>query len=186
MSTALAPVDARAVILCDECGLVQFVPCAGLSSPCRRCHIALDHQDEPPAPHPTSAPPTPFVSVSVRLAITIKAMRLERGLSQRQLAARMNTPRTYISKCEQGKCCPSFPSIEKMAAALAVPMADLLDANPAPGREAEVRELTSDKFISELLPFVTRLNAMQMASILGQCANITRRRNLPRLLAAAA
>jgi len=119
------------------------------------------------------------------LAITLKTLRLERGLSQRQLAARMSTPRTYISKCEQGKCCPSFPSIEKMAAALLVPMADLLDANLTSGREAEVRELTSDPFISEMLPFVVRLNAMQMASILGQCADITRRRSLSRLRAAA-
>jgi transcriptional regulator with XRE-family HTH domain len=145
---------------------------------CRRCKMSLD-----PAPHPTAPDPTPapvaFVSVSVsaRLAVTIKALRLKRGFSQRQLAARMNTPRTYCSKLEQDKCCPTLSSLENIAAALTVPMADLL-AGPEQTRQAEVRELATDPFVAELLPFVSGLDEMQRRTLLIEVRTISDRRRM--------
>jgi len=40
-------------------------------------------------------------------------------------------------------------------------------------RQEEVRELMQDQFISEILPFVSQLNGMQMSSILTQVRDLT-------------
>jgi hypothetical protein len=40
-------------------------------------------------------------------------------------------------------------------------------------RQEEVMELMKDPFVSELLPFVSQLNGMQMSSILTQVRDLT-------------
>jgi transcriptional regulator with XRE-family HTH domain len=53
-------------------------------------------------------------------------MRRARHLSQRQLAGRMQVPRTYISKIENGKAIPTLGSLERLATALGVEMRQLV------------------------------------------------------------
>lgn len=58
----------------------------------------------------------------VDFAFAIKTLRLASGLSQKQLAARMDVPRTYVSKIETRNAIPTIPSLANYARALNVTM----------------------------------------------------------------
>jgi transcriptional regulator with XRE-family HTH domain len=172
MATTLAPVDSREVVRCDRCLLVQFRTSNDL---CRRCHASLD-EDEPEvvavAPPPQMMPTNGHGRGHLHLAASIRSMRLRNGLSQRQLAARMSVPRTYVSKIENEKATPTLSSLERLARALEVTVPDLLSGGER-NRQEEVREFMQDPFIAEVLPFVNQLNGMQMSSILTQVRDLT-------------
>jgi len=162
----LAPVDSRKVVRCDHCLLVQF-PAA--NSNCRRCHASLEFEPI------MAVPPTMTMSVPARdrrgyskLAISIRSLRLRSGLSQRQLAGRMSVAaRSYISKVENDVCMPTLSSLERLARALDVSIPELLGGDGDRSRqEEEVGELMKDEFIAQLVPFIVRLNALQMSGIL--------------------
>ena len=108
----------------------------------------------------------------LNLAAAIRSMRLRNGLSQRQLAARMSVPRTYVSKIENEKATPTLSSLERLAKALEVTVPDLLSGSER-SRQEEIRELMQDQFVAEILPFVSQLNGMQMSSILTQARDLT-------------
>jgi transcriptional regulator with XRE-family HTH domain len=95
-------------------------------------------------------------------------------LSQRQLALRMQVPRTYVSKIENEKATPTLSSLERLAKALEVTLPDLLTGGQ-PSRDEQLRDINSDPFLAELLPFCEKLNGMQLSSILGQVRDMTMR-----------
>ena len=73
----------------------------------------------------------------MQVAGQVRDIRNARHLSQRQLAGRMQVPRTYISKIENGKAIPTLGSLERLAAALEVDVCQLVrDARSR--REEEV------------------------------------------------
>jgi len=78
----------------------------------------------------------------------------------------MNVPRTYVSKIENEKACPTLSSLQRLAEALNVSICDLLREGPT--FEEQVRTLQSDEFIAELVPYLRKLNAMQWTSILNE------------------
>jgi transcriptional regulator with XRE-family HTH domain len=172
MATTLAPVDSREVVRCDRCLLVQFRTSNNL---CRRCHGSLD-EDEPEivaaVPTPQPVPMNGNGHGHFNLAGSIRSLRLRSGLSQRQLAARMAVPRTYVSKIENEKATPTLSSLERLARALEVTVPDLLRGGERT-RQEDLRELLEDQFIAELLPYVSQLNGMQMSSILAQVRDLT-------------
>ncbi|PYY02053.1 MAG: transcriptional regulator, partial [Acidobacteria bacterium] len=43
----------------------------------------------------------------MQIALAIRSLRRRSGLSQRQLAGRMQVPRTYVSKIENEKATPT-------------------------------------------------------------------------------
>jgi transcriptional regulator with XRE-family HTH domain len=76
---------------------------------------------------------------SPHVARNIRRLRLERGLNQRQLAARVNVPQTRISMWECGLPIPD-EQLQAIARALGVParaLAIRYVTIPAPGREPE-------------------------------------------------
>ena len=165
MATTLAPVDSREVVRCDECHLVQFRTVNNL---CRRCRTSLD-EDEP---EPILIQVLPVAEEEenrseVQVAKAIRSLRQRSGLSQRQLAMRMGVPRTYVSKIENEKATPTLSSLSRLAQALEVSVPDLLRAC-GPSREDEICELMNDPFIAELMEFTSKLNAMQLSSVLAQ------------------
>ncbi len=172
MATTLTPVDSREVVRCDHCLLVQFRTTNDL---CRRCHASLD-EDEPETvitmPEPQRTPMNGNGRGHLNLAASIRALRLRGGLSQRQLAGRMSVPRTYVSKIENEKATPTLSSLARLARALEVTVPDLLSGGER-NRQEEIRDLTKDSFIAELLPWVSQLNGMQMSSVLAQVRDLT-------------
>jgi transcriptional regulator with XRE-family HTH domain len=114
-------------------------------------------------------PPEPEESGEreVHVARAIRDLRHRSGLSQRQLALRMGVPRTYVSKIENEKATPTLSSMARLAAALEVTVPDLL-RDCGPSREDEIAELLTDPFVAELVEFTSKLNAMQLSSVLAQ------------------
>ncbi len=169
MATTLATVESREVLRCERCQLVQFRTVHGN---CRRCLKPLEPEEPVAAPihlHNREANGSPELDV----ARSVRTLRHARDLSQRQLAARMQVPRTYISKIENGKAMPTLSSLERLAAALDAPIGDLLyDARSE--RDSHAVSMAEDPFLSEMLPFVGHLNSFQQQVLLSHARDMAR------------
>jgi transcriptional regulator with XRE-family HTH domain len=172
MEATLASVSAvetapeREVLKCEHCKLVQFSTPTNI---CRRCKKSL--LKEQPRPQLAIAlVPTPPAAEeskddSLQVANAVRDLRRIRNLSQRQLAGRMNVPRTYISKIENGKAMPTLSSLDRLAKALQVDISALL--RDAPKRhQAEADMLTSDPFLAEIAKFAPHLTSTQKSIFL--------------------
>jgi len=163
MATMMAPVEQREVLRCDHCSLVQF---RTSSSVCRRCRRGLEVEVPEPAPAPLSIVAKEEVSAGgLQVSAAVRELRHVRNLSQRQLAARMNVPRTYISKIENGKAMPTLSSLDRLARALEVEISTLLrDASTRHRDETTV--LMADPFLAEIAHYTSQLDALQRSIFL--------------------
>ncbi|MDE3104278.1 MAG: helix-turn-helix transcriptional regulator [Acidobacteriota bacterium] len=163
MATMMASVEQREVLRCDNCSLVQFRTANAL---CRRCHKSLEVEEPEPAPAPLSLVPQQAPQEEgLQVATAVRDLRRVRNLSQRQLAARMNVPRTYISKIENGKAMPTLSSLDRLAKALQVEISALLrDANTRHRDETAV--LMADPFLAEIAAYTSQLDALQRSIFL--------------------
>src|SRR5262245_291711 len=82
------------------------------------------------------------------IGLTIRALRRERGLSQEALAALARIDRSYMSSVERGLRNLSVLNVARIAAALDVPVRDLLGprevVRPAASAAAPQRQRTFD------------------------------------------
>jgi transcriptional regulator with XRE-family HTH domain len=165
MATALVSLEAREVVRCEHCTLVQYRTSNSL---CRRCHKPLDIE-EPIVlgPQPVPSPfPQGSAEAGLHVAGQVRDIRKARHLSQRQLASRMQVPRTYISKIENGKAIPTLGSLERLADALEVDMSQLVrDARSR--RDEEVAAILADPFLAELATLLPRLDSLQRTLFYG-------------------
>ena len=169
----MAPVEQREVLRCDHCSLVQFRTANSL---CRRCHQSLEVEIPEPAPAPLAVvPPTTTSSDGLQVANAVRDLRHVRNLSQRQLAARMNVPRTYISKIENGKAMPTLSSLDRLARALQVDISTLLrDANTR--RHDETAVLMADPFLAEIAMYTSQLDELQRSIFLNHVRELAQGR----------
>ncbi len=70
------------------------------------------------------------MDVRKRVGVNLKRLRHDSGLSQEELAFESGLHRTYISGVERGVRKPTVLVLEKIAAALKVPAAMLLEETP--------------------------------------------------------
>jgi transcriptional regulator with XRE-family HTH domain len=165
MATTLVSVETREVVRCEYCRLMQYRTSNSL---CRRCRRPLDNEDLVPlAPQLVSSPPAPEDDrAGLQVAMQVREMRRARHLSQRQLAGRMQVPRTYISKIENGKAIPTLGSLERLAAALGVDVRMLVrDARSR--REEEVASILNDPFLAEIASLLRSLDSLHRTLFLG-------------------
>ncbi|HEX3437876.1 MAG TPA: helix-turn-helix transcriptional regulator [Pseudacidobacterium sp.] len=166
MATTLATVEAREVLRCEHCSLVQFRTSNSL---CRRCHKPLEIEEpEPLVPQLVPDTPEPGHDGSgLEVARAVRDIRRARKLSQRQLAGRMQVPRTYISKIENDKAMPTLSSLARLANALEVDICALLrDARSR--RQEEAAAVLADPFLAEIAPYVCHMDAYQRSIFLNQ------------------
>ena len=166
MATTLASVEAREVLRCSHCSLVQFRTVNAL---CRRCRKSLEMEEpEPVMPVATSPAPEPEAEEGgLQVARAVRDARRGRNLSQRQLAGRMQVTRTYISKIENGKAMPTLSSLERLATALEVDMCNLL--HDARNRaHDDTLSVLGDPFVAEIAPLLSKLDALQRSLFLNQ------------------
>ena len=173
MATTLAPVDSREVVRCDHCHLVQF---RTNNNNCRKCRTSLDDEPEPVVVTPEAVPTIANNSSlpQIQIALAIRSLRHRSGLSQRQLAGRMQVPRTYVSKIENEKATPTLSSLARLARALEVTIPDLLRGDGR-AREDEIASLAADPFVSEVAPFIFMLDPMQRSSLMMQMRDLATR-----------
>jgi len=159
----MASVEQREVLRCDHCSLVQF---RTSTAACRRCKKSLEVELPEPEVAAIALVPTPAAQEGgIQVATAVRDLRHVRNLSQRQLAARMGVPRTYISKIENGKAMPTLSSLDRLARALKVDIATLLrDANTRHRDETAV--LTADPFLAEIAAYTSQLDALQRSIFL--------------------
>jgi transcriptional regulator with XRE-family HTH domain len=162
MATMMASVEQRDVLRCDHCSLVQF---RTNNAMCRRCHKCLEVELPELPTAPLALVPPAEAREGLQVATAVRDLRHVRNLSQRQLAARMGVPRTYISKIENGKAMPTLSSLDRLARALKVDIAALLrDANTRHSGETAV--LTADPFLAEIAAYTSQLDALQRSIFL--------------------
>jgi transcriptional regulator with XRE-family HTH domain len=171
MATALAPVDSREVVRCDHCHLVQFRTTNNL---CRKCRTSLDEDEPEPilAPPPPDEVPANGHHSHLQVASAIRMLRQKSGLSQRQLALRMQVPRTYVSKIENEKAMPTLSSLQRLATALEVSMGDLLKGSCRTLQD-DIADLMHDEFIAEVVEYMDKLDAMQRSTLLAQVRDLS-------------
>jgi transcriptional regulator with XRE-family HTH domain len=63
------------------------------------------------------------------LARNVRKLRLERGLSQEELAAEASTRQALVSEIESGDANPTLDSLARLAQALQVDLAELFNAS---------------------------------------------------------
>jgi transcriptional regulator with XRE-family HTH domain len=117
-------------------------------------------------PQPTGCA---FAEAGLQVAGQVRDIRKARHLSQRQLAGRMQVPRTYISKIENGKAIPTLGSLERLAAALDVDMCQLVrDARSV--RDEEVAAILADPFLAEIAALLPHLEPLHRTLSTARCA----------------
>ena len=165
MATTLVSVETREVVRCDFCSLVQYRTSNSL---CRKCRRPLDIEEPAPlapqlvAPSPSAA----SAEAGLQVAAQVREIRKARHLSQRQLASRMQVPRTYISKIENGKAIPTLGSLERLADALEVDMRQLVRDSRS-RREEEVAAILSDPFLAEIAATLPHLDSLHRTLLYG-------------------
>jgi transcriptional regulator with XRE-family HTH domain len=153
-------VGEREVVRCEHCRLMQYRTSNSL---CRRCHKPLDIEEPLPSFAPqlvTSQPVAAAAEAGLQVAGQVREIRRARHLSQRQLAGRMQVPRTYISKIENGKAIPTLGSLERLADALEVDVCQLV-RDTRSRREAEVTAIFADPFLAEIAVLLPSLSQLQ-------------------------
>jgi transcriptional regulator with XRE-family HTH domain len=138
------------------------------NSLCRRCHRPLDVEEPVQlAPQLVASQPVPAsAEAGLQVAGQVREVRRARHLSQRQLAGRMQVPRTYISKIENGKAIPTLGSLERLAAALQVDMCQLIRDSRSL-RDEEVASILADPFLAEIAAVLPHLDSLQRTLIYG-------------------
>jgi len=116
------------------------------SRSCVKCHkvLLVMRAVVPVEPHPTRTGGELAEIVRQNLV----EARVKSGLSQRVLAARMDLPRTWISKLENGAQNPTILTLQRLADAFGVPAYVLLIPSPKPKEvtDEEVRSFSATSF----------------------------------------
>ncbi len=165
MEATVISVDAREVVRCDFCSLVQYRTSNSL---CRKCHKPLDIE-EPVKLAPqlvTGEPNQGSTEAGLQVAGQVREIRRARHLSQRQLAGRMQVPRTYISKIENGKAIPTLGSLERLAVALEVDLSRLVRDSRS-RRDEEVAVILADPFLAEIASILPQLDSLHRTLFAG-------------------
>src|SRR5580692_3947417 len=95
----------------------------------------------------------------MKIGITIRGYRLQKGLSQGDIEKRTGLLRCYLSRVENGHTVPSLDTLAKIASALDIPLAQFF-AEDTLGRELNTHKLTDDelRFLTQIRRYSYNLN----------------------------
>jgi transcriptional regulator with XRE-family HTH domain len=95
----------------------------------------------------------------MKIGITIRGYRLQKGYSQGDIEKRTGLLRCYLSRVENGHTIPSLDTLAKIAEALDLPLSQFF-AEEALSREMTAQKLTDDelRFLTQIRRYSTNLN----------------------------
>ena len=103
-------------------------------------------------------PPAFREPASMNIGVTIRAFRLQKGMSQGDIEKRTGLLRCYLSRVENGHTVPSIETLQKIAAALELPLSQMFDEQPV--REMSGLSLDEDeiRFLTQVQRYSAHLN----------------------------
>lgn len=95
----------------------------------------------------------------MKIGTTIRAHRLQKGLSQGDIEKKTGLLRCYLSRVENGHTVPSLDTLSKIAVALDLPIAQFF-ADDSVGRQLNTQRLTDDelRFLTQIRRYSSNLN----------------------------
>jgi transcriptional regulator with XRE-family HTH domain len=96
---------------------------------------------------------------AMQIGTTIRAHRLQRGLSQGDIEKKTGLLRCYLSRVENGHTVPSLDTLSKIAVALDLPISQFF-ADDTLGRQLNTQKLTDDelRFLTQIRRYSTNLS----------------------------
>lgn len=82
------------------------------------------------------------------VGLRVRAARQKRGLSQEELAERIDRSIHAISGIERGRTLPNFTTLERLSRVLGVPVRDFFDHQPEPDDNPRRERLLSELFMA--------------------------------------
>jgi transcriptional regulator with XRE-family HTH domain len=96
-----------------------------------------------------------MISLKSVLAFNMKAQRRILGITQAQLAERVNTSTNYIALIESERNFPSLPMLERIATALEIEPPALFTTEIRPQTETETLIKAQKQILGDITSFVT-------------------------------
>jgi len=95
----------------------------------------------------------------IKIGTTIRAHRLQKGLSQGDIEKKTGLLRCYLSRVENGHTVPSLDTLSKIALALDLPISQFF-ADDSGGRQLNTQKLSDDelRFLTQIRRHSTNLN----------------------------
>ena len=95
----------------------------------------------------------------MKIGTTIRAHRLQKGLSQGDIEKKTGLLRCYLSRVENGHTVPSLDTLSKIAQALDLPIAQFF-ADDTLGRQFNTQKLSDEelRFLTQIRRYSSNLN----------------------------
>jgi len=95
----------------------------------------------------------------MKIGTTIRAFRLQKGLSQGDIEKKTGLLRCYLSRVENGHTVPSLDTLSKIAQALDLPIAQFF-ADETLGRQFNTQKLSDEelRFLTQIRRYSSNLN----------------------------
>jgi transcriptional regulator with XRE-family HTH domain len=95
----------------------------------------------------------------IKIGTSIRAYRLQKGLSQGDIEKKTGLLRCYLSRVENGHTVPSLDTLSKIARALDLPITQFFAADSV-GRQTNLQQLTDEElhFLTQIRRYSSNLN----------------------------
>lgn len=120
--------------------------------------LMTDMQTIPgPLSNPTNL--SPVQTIAMNIGATIRAYRLQKGMSQGDIEKRTGLLRCYLSRVENGHTVPSLETLQKIAYALDLQLAQFF-SDEAVSREMSSLRLSEDeiRFLTQIQRYASKLS----------------------------
>lgn len=118
----------------------------------------MAHMHTIPAPVETM-PPDTNAPIAVNIGTTIRTYRLQKGMSQGDIEKRTGLLRCYLSRVENGHTVPSLETLQKIASAMDLQLAQFF-ADETVSREMSGMRLSEDeiRFLTQIQRYAAKLS----------------------------
>ncbi|MBI4478936.1 MAG: helix-turn-helix transcriptional regulator [Acidobacteria bacterium] len=109
----------------------------------------------------------------MNLGESIRKMRQAKGLSQGEMQKRTGILRSYLSRVENGHTVPSFATLQRLASAMGVTLADFFAMDNVQLADPPLADAASD-YLQELKSYLPHLSPEQRQELLTMIKEMAR------------